>query len=53
MQDVIEHIIDQQRKVVGEMYLKRETLDIESWYKEDIASPSIVVNQITWVRLVE
>lgn len=35
------------------MYEKRATMDILEWYKEDIASPSIVVNQITWVTKVE
>jgi dynein heavy chain len=53
MQHVIDHIIDQQRVVVGEMQIKRAELDLESWYKADIAAPTIVVNQITWCKNVE
>jgi dynein heavy chain len=35
------------------MYEKRATYELVKWYEEDIASPTIVVNQITWVGLVE
>jgi dynein heavy chain len=50
MQDVIDHIVDQQRKVVAEMYQKRcvDNMDLVTWYEQDIASPTIVVNQIAW-----
>jgi dynein heavy chain len=59
MQFIIDHIIEQQRFVVEEMMAKRMAVAegdkeaLKKWYEADIASPTVVVNQVSWVMKVE
>lgn len=59
MQDFIEHITAMTKLIIERSHKKRVEMCVEGgkginqWYKEEIAGPTIVVNQIFWTKLVE